>query len=317
MWRDELGGRGFFINIHEPYLSHFALILRMGIRGELRDRGLGSRLHGFILALSAAYLFPLAIPQMGIDYAYFFIMLIVLLAWFSMKWTSIDKLTSRGKPWEVVLGTFVVAADYVVNTLSHSRLGVIDMLVIFSGLVLVFYGLRSFKLFWVPATYGIVLLLGYQIENNIPNYVVLQDWMASVMVSWVRVLGITASSVGHLITLNSGANVMLLSVESDCTGIQGVLAFGMLSTMTLLDAKPKMSRLVPVFAIGFLGVFLINFVRLFAVVLTFEFLGVEAGTTVHLFVGYILFIGWVIAFWSLAFRYLNPSKAPLMTAVAQ
>jgi len=297
----------FFPNIHEPYLSPFVPFSQMGIREMLQARGLSTRANGFILALSAAYLIPLAIPGMGIDYPYFFIMLIVLLAWFVMMWTKVKNLDSVGKPWEVGLGVAVIAADYAENTIRGSSMGLIDMLVIFSALAVAFYGYRSFKLFWVPATYGIVLLLGYQIENNIPNYVALQNWMASVMASWARLLGIAATSSGHLITLNSGANVLMLSVESDCTGIQGVLAFGMLSTMTLLDVKPKMSRLIPIFAIGFLGAFFINFVRLFVVVLTFEFLGVSAGNTVHLYVGYSLFIVWVVAFWSIAFKYLGPS----------
>jgi len=289
----------------------------MGISGALRDRGLETRANGFILALAAAYLTPLAIPQMGIDYPYFFIMLIVLLAWFAMMWTRVKNLESKGKPWEVGLGVAVIAADYAQNALRSSPMGLIDMLIIFAALATAIYGIRSFKLFWVPETYGLVLLLGYQIENNIPNYVALQNWMASVMASWAGFLGIAASSSGHIITLNSGASVLMLSVESDCTGIQGVLAFGMLSTMTLLDIKPKMSRLIPIFAIGFLGAFLINFVRLFAVVLTFEFLGVSAGNTVHLYVGYSLFIVWVVAFWSIAFKYLGPAPPRIVSQVVR
>jgi hypothetical protein len=47
--------------------------------------------------------------------------------------------------------------------------------------------------------------------------------------------------------------------------------------------------------------------------LTFEFLGTDAGNAVHVFVGYGLFIVWVVAFWSIAFKYLNPRPAPLIT----
>jgi hypothetical protein len=56
---------------------------------------------------------------------------------------------------------------------------------------------------------------------------------------------------------------------------------------------------------------LMNIVRLFAVFVTFEYLGVYAGDTVHVYLGYVLFILWVLAFWSLAFKYVSPppSKA--------
>jgi exosortase/archaeosortase family protein len=73
--------------------------------------------------------------------------------------------------------------------------------------------------------------------------------------------------------------------------------------------KPRMSRLIPIFAIGFAGAFLINILRLFIVFLTFEFLGPSAGATVHVYLGYTLFIVWVLVFWSIAFRFLSPAPA--------
>ena len=48
--------------------------------------------------------------------------------------------------------------------------------------------------------------------------------------------------------------------------------------------------------------------RLLVVFLTFEFLGVDAGTTMHVYFGYIVFIIWVLVFWVFAFRFLNPAK---------
>jgi len=259
-----------------------------------------------LLSIAVGFLAPAAIPGFGIDYPYFFIMTITLFAWFIMKWESVKALRVKGKPWEIVLGSGVILADYLENLYFNSSFGLIDMLVVFSAIALIFFGLKSFKLFWVPATYGIVLLLGYQLENNIPNYVALQDWMASVMVSVMHLLGITAVASGHIVALNTGANSLLLNVESDCTGIQGVLAFGMLSTMALLDTKPRALSLAVLLAVGFVGVFMVNILRLILVFLTFDFLGGSWGTPVHLYVGYGLFIAWVLIFWSLAFKYLTP-----------
>jgi exosortase/archaeosortase family protein len=274
-----------------------------------------TRIYYFVLAIAVAYLVPSVIPGVGIDYPYFFIMVIVLMAWFTMKWSSVERLTTRGGRLEVIAGVTVILGVYAYKVVTQTPLGLIDLLVIFSAIVLAFYGPRSFKLFWVPATYGIVLLLGYQIENNIPNYVALQDWMAGLMAASMRTLGVAATTSGHLVTLNSGPSTMVLDVESDCTGIQGILAFGMLSTMALMDIKPKMSRVIPLFALGFLGVFLINILRLIVVFLSFEYLGVAIGTQVHVYFGYTLFIVWVLVFWSLAFRYLGPSSPNLSSHV--
>jgi exosortase/archaeosortase family protein len=271
-----------------------------------------SRAYAFLLSITVAYLVPLAIPNVGIDDPYFFIMVLVLAAWFVMKWDTVKTLTARGSTTEVVVGASAIVAVYAYKAAIQATVGLLDLLVIFAAVVLAFYGIKSFKLFWVPATYGIVLLLGYQLENILPNYVALQDWMAGVMASSMHVFGIKATVSGHIVTLNSGLKLLALNVEGDCTGLQGILAFGMLSTMALLDMKPRMSRLIPIFALGFIGAFFINIARLFLVFVTFEFFGPSLGNAVHVYAGYTLFIVWVFAFWILAFRYLGtaPQVAP-------
>lgn len=271
-----------------------------------------SRAQLLTLTMTAGFILPAAIPSIGLDYPYFFIFALVLFAWFLIKWESIRSITSRSRTYEVLLGVAAIGADYSFNAVRGSRVGLVDFMIIFLASVAAIYGFRAFKLFWVPVAYGIVLLAGYQIENILPNYVALQDWLAGVMVGSMNALGIGAALSGHLVTLTQANGTPLtLDIASDCTGLQGILAFGMLSTMALLDMKPRISRLVPLFAVGFLGAFLINIVRLVVVFLTFEYLGVDAGTTMHVYFGYIIFIVWVLAFWAIAFRYLGPPRGSL------
>jgi exosortase len=272
-----------------------------------------SRTDAFSISLAVSFLLPLAIPGVGLDYQYFFITVLVLFAWFLIKWESVKSITSTGSRPEVILGVALIAGDYALNLVRDSSVGILDLLVIFVGTITIFYGLRSLRLFWVPATYGIILLLGYQIEAYTPNYTALQDWLAGVMVSAVNGIGISATVSGHIVSMQVPDGTFLqLDVASSCTGLQGILAFGLLSTMALLDLKPKVSRLVPIFAIGFIGAFLINIVRLLVVFLTFEFLGVDAGTTMHVYFGYIVFIVWVLVFWAFAFKFLLPSRAQVI-----
>lgn len=272
------------------------------------------RHQAFALSLVVSFLAPLAIPSEGLDWPYFFIMILVLFAWFSIKWNSVKKLTGKGSLWEIVVATTIVVADYAENAYFHSTFGLIDMIAVFCAVVLAFYSKSAFKLFWVPATYGLVLLLGYQLEALIPNFVALQNWMASIMASFMRLLGVGATVAGHIVYLSSGSSTLGLNVEGDCTGVQGILAFGMLSTMAVLDIKTKLSRAIPLFVLGFVGAFVINMVRLIGVFMSFEYLGSSMGTEVHVYLGYLLFIVWVMAFWSLAFRYLVPKhSSPLAT----
>jgi len=276
-----------------------------------------TRPNAFLLAIAAGFLLPIAIPNVGLDYQYFFITAIVLFAWFIIKWESVKRISRIGTKPEIAVGLAIIGADYAFNAIRGSTVGIVDLIVVFIGTIVIFYGLRSLRLFWVPMAYGVILLLGYQIEIYTPNYIALQDWLAGVMASAVSAMGITAVASGHVVSMNtSGGTPLLLDVAGSCTGLQGILAFGLLSTMTLLDFKPKLSKVVPLFAIGFAGAFLINILRLLVVFLTFEFFGFDAGTTMHVYFGYLIFVAWVLIFWSLAFNYLAPPKPGLAQRVS-
>jgi exosortase/archaeosortase family protein len=305
--------------ISELFLVRFYLEpaqeLNPGLREEAKAMEPIGRAEAFVLSVTAAFLAPSAIPNVGIDYTYFFIMVLVLFAWFMLKWPNVKSITARGGLVEVGLGASAIAFVYGYKIFTHTRLGLLDMLIIFGAVVLAFYGVKSFKLFWVPTTYGIALLAGYQIEAVTPNFVLLQDWMAGVMTSSMHLLGIGATLSGQYVTLNSSSGPLLLSVESDCTGIQGIVAFGLLSTMSVLDLKAKPMRLAVVFVVGFIGAFLINIVRLIGVFLAFQFLGPSIGDQVHVYFGYTLFIVWVLIFWSIAFKYLMPRQSPTLASI--
>ena len=265
--------------------------------------------------MAAAFIVPEVLPGVGIDFKYFFVMILVLLAWLTMKWTAVKSLTQRGGVVEIVIGTVAVLSVLAYNYGRQSPLGMLDMVAIFAGMVVSFYGFRAFKLFWVPAAYGFVLLAGYQLQAVVPNFVALQNWMAGVMAASMNAIGVAATVSGQYVQLNSTSGPLLLNVEGDCTGVQGILAFGLLSTMSVLDLKVRPARLAILLTVGFVGAFLINIVRLFGVFLSFEFLGVDIGTTVHVYLGYSLFIVWVLVFWSLAFKYLTPRQSPALASV--
>lgn len=267
--------------------------------------------------MAALFAVPYAIPGVGIDYQYFFIMVMVLMAWFTIKWNSVSGLQLRSGLVETVLGALGVVGVFGYKLATQTRLGLLDMVIIFGSLVLVFFGLKGFKLFWVPMGYGVILLAGYQLEAVIPNFVALQNWMAGVMADSMRAIGVGTTVSGEYVTLSSAAGPLVLNVESECTGLQGILAFGLLSTMSVLDLKAKPVRLAVVFAVGFLGAFLINIVRLFGVFLAFDFLGAAIGSTVHVYLGYALFVVWVMVFWSIAFKYLYHGPSPGIPAINQ
>jgi len=66
--------------------------------------------------------------------------------------------------------------------------------------------------------------------------------------------------------------------------LQGILAFGLLASTTLIDIEPKASRVVPFPAVGLLGTFLVTF-RLAVIFSGFDLLGPGFGKAMHAYVG--------------------------------
>src|SRR5260370_37627152 len=94
------------------------------------------RPEAFVLGIIAAFLVPVAIPRVGIDFTYFFIMVLVLGAWFTLKWTTVKSLSTRGGLIEIILASSAIAVVYSYKILTQTRLGLRDMLIIFSALAL-------------------------------------------------------------------------------------------------------------------------------------------------------------------------------------
>lgn len=272
----------------------------------------------FTTSIFAAFLLPTIIPGTGIDYPFVFTVGIILFAWFVLKWQTLSKLTFKPRLVETTAGFALVIADYAENSVSHSNLGLIDMLLIFFALSIAFYGLGSLRFFSIPYMYLVILIIGYQVENKVPELISLQYALAGLMSELMKFVGVHSwinPSQPNIVYLQNilpdgSVNTMGLEVDGPCTGLKGILAFGLLSSMALLDTKPSRKQLVILLVGGFAGAFMINIVRLAVIFLTFEYLGVEAGKVMHIYAGYTLFIAWVVVFWSLAFRYIvaMPSK---------
>src|SRR2546422_5097011 len=266
----------------------------------------------FVFSFFAAILAPAVIPGVGIDYPFSFTVSLVIVAWLSIRWSALRSLQNRSNRLESVLGASIVVADIVENFLARSSIGLVDTLAIFVGAAIAFYGFKSFKFFLVPSAYFGILIAGYWLEFNIPEVQSLETSLASIMAALMGALGVSASVSGNVVTLH-GPQTLLLQVDGPCTGIKGILAFGMLASMAVLDVKSRVSRTVPILALGFLGAFGINILRLFGVFVAFEYLGPDLGIATHVYLGYALFIAWVLVFWSFALRHLAP-RGPLPVA---
>ena len=267
----------------------------------------------FVVAVLALLFVPFGIPGITVNETWVFVLGLTLFAWLIIKWESVVGLTKRSNMIEFVGGIGVVVAIMAENFALHKEFGLIDMTVSIAAIVIAFYGVRAWRFFVVPALYLGILIGGYQLESSLPAFTGLEIWEATLMANFMSSIGVSTSVDGNIVNLVAPAGIISLQVASACTGIKGILAFGMLSSMAVLDVKVSVKRLILILSIGFIGVFFMDLVRLAVIFLSFFYLGTAAGEVVHIYLGYAVFIIWVVAYWGISFKYLIPHPANTST----
>jgi exosortase/archaeosortase family protein len=263
---------------------------------------------------------PLTLFITGTSLTFIVVVPCTLLIWFAARWDEIAGIGETSKLPEKLLGLGIYALDIAYNILTNDiwgyryfvlgiprgpdeiGFGLIDMLAAFLSVCIIFYGLRGLKHFKLPTAYLAILIVGNQLENMITEVAFLQNFLANLITSMLNTLGISTSVNGNLVTVNRIGQP--LAIDASCTGIKSILAYGSLAVLMILDVKTTNKRKALSTAVGFIGTFLVNILRLLTIFLVVYFIGIDAGMTVHIYLGYSLFIVWVLIFWSIAFKYL-------------
>ena len=272
-----------------------------------------SRQYLFLFFLLFAFFNPVTIFFTGTSLTFIIVVPFTLLIWFAARWDNIAGIGETSKLLEKLLGLGIYSLDITYNlyrryvlgiprTPSDVGFGLIDMLIAFVSVCIAFYGLRGFKHFKLPIAYLVILIVGYQLENRITEVAFLQNFLANLITSMLNGLGISAYANGNLVTVQRVGQP--LAIDANCTGIKGILAYGSLAVLMILDVEATNKSKALSTAIGFIGTFLVNILRLLTIFLVVYFLGIDAGMAVHIYLGYSLFIVWVLLFWTIVFKYL-------------
>lgn len=277
------------------------------------------RPHYFLIALLATFFNPIVLALYGTSETFIVVIPLTLLVWFAVKWDAFVRIDAKSSLSEVILGMGIYAGNFLRNFLTGSGFGMFDMLVVSVGLIVSFFGLRAIKQhFLLPTAYLAVLVATYQVETRLPELQVLQNFLAQIIVGVLNPLGIRAD----LWTFNTDVitvwgrpgipepNPFALWIEKSCTGVKGMLAYGSLALLMIMDIPASRGKKIAMALVGLAGTFLVNIARLLVIFLSAYQWGVEAGLTVHSYLGYGLFIAWVFLFWTMTLRYVsgqNPS----------
>jgi len=242
---------------------------------------------------------------------WFFVVPCTLMVWFLVKWKEIVAISEVSSNYEILLGCTIYFLNIVRNALSFPGtrgFGLFDMLVAFISVCIAFYGLKALRHFVLPTAYLSIMIIGYQLEFAITEVAFLENFLANLMVSLLNILTIGASANGNMVTVYSRGGPFQLVIDAPCTGIKGMLAYGSLAVLMILDVKATYRRKALCAIVGLVGTFFMNILRLLIIFVACYFFGIETAYEVHTYLGYSIFIVWVIVFWTVAFKYLLPSK---------
>lgn len=271
-----------------------------------------SRPYIFLLLIMLGFFNPVTLFWFQTSPTFIAIVPLTLLIWFIVGWQDIVKIQKIGNRYEVLLGLGIYASNIVRNVFSlngRPMFGLSDMLIAFISVSIAFYGFRGLKHFTLPIAYLSILIVGYQLEFAITEIAFLQNFLAHLVASMLNLFTIGASANANLVTVYTQSGVHSLVIDADCTGFKGMLAYGSLAILMILDVKTTYKRKALCTTIGLIGTFLVNILRLLTIFLAVYFVGIEAGLAVHTYLSYGLFIIWVFVFWIIAFKYLlKPMK---------
>jgi len=267
-----------------------------------------SRPHFFLLFVLLSFFNPFTLFWFQISLTFVIVVPMTLVIWFIARWQEIVDIEDESNRFEMFFGCGIYALNLARNAFNFNEkpmFGLFDMLVAFLSVCVAFYGFKGFKHFVLPTAYLSILIVGYQLEFAITQVVFLENSLAHFIASTLNLLTINASANGNLVTIHArDGTFQTLMIDAPCTGIKGMLAYGSLAVLMILDVKASPKRKALCTAIGAIGTFLVNLLRLLTIFLACYFLGIEAAMAVHIYLGYGLFIIWVFLFWFLAFKYL-------------
>lgn len=166
------------------------------------------------------------------------------------------------------------------------------------GLFLIFFKVPAFKqgftAFFLIVASGLTGLtfrwIETQISPTVPFYV-------SLFSSLLTLFGINHSMpTSTSIFLYTPRGILPVSFEAGCIGIYSVIIFSIIIVVTMVETSASKRTKLLWSTLGLIGVFVLNIIRLFIVIISMNFYGWDFGQNVHQVIGYVLFLSWLGVF---------------------
>ena len=117
----------------------------------------------------------------------------------------------------------------------------------------------------------------------------------------LRGFGLPAGNNAGSVWIGAGFIPVSALVDWNCAGWQGFLLFGVTAAVGVGEVRTRIVKTAVVLA-GVFGVFAVNVVRIFIVVLLGYFVNYQSALIFHDYGGAVMTLGWLVIFWSFVLR---------------
>ena len=213
-------------------------------------------------------------------------------------------LRHKAGSFQRALGLLVATSSFFVSYASVPFLessafyGGANYAVYILGLFLIFFESSALREAFTPVFLIVAgvssSLVSHWLEHYFAGYI---PYFLSLIVAILRLLGVEA--VAHppdAIVLQTVRGPLALGFAWGCVGVSSMLIFLIVLVITLFEEPASLRTKLLWGAMGAFGVFVMNVVRLIIIFLAGCFYGSDVGAKLHYFIGYVLFILWLLIF---------------------
>jgi len=292
------------------------LLGRIKTRRWFRER----RMDLFYIAiiLPSFLAFTPLVREIGFFYYFLFSLLAIIIVYQDKE--TFESLPLPTVP-EVVVGAVVMAFAFVVNWYSevyvHAEgFGQTDYVILLAGIILVFFGYTNIRKIFVPlalVTGARLALVGLDMMKA-AYLTQIAGWFVGMTISTVRLLGYgPAQLAGDGIRIISYGPLAppggeAVNIAWGCTGLSSLVIFSFIITSLILSYKMSYFKKGVTIAVGIIGSFLVNILRLVMLSLILYHRGLDEMLWVHRHIGDVLFVIWIAAYWAMMFKFVLPRE---------
>ena len=198
----------------------------------------------------------------------------------------------------VVVGSFFLYYALAPFFESLSFYGGVNYAVYIFGLFLVFFEFSALRAAFAPVFLMVAAsstsIVSRWLERYFSWYIPHFMWLIVVI---LNMLGVEASSrPPNAIVLQTVEGPLILGFVWGCVGVSSMLIFLIVLVVTLFEESASLRTKLLWGLVGVFGTFIVNVIRVVVIFLADSFYGTDVGGRVHYFIGYVLFISWLVIF---------------------